>query len=268
MSVKYVGSYNLGEINVMLGAEVLPLLLALDPLFVDLNAMFEALLLALDKLLAQLDFVLTAEFGLAGLKIALSLQLNAALSISANLGLAIGAPVLYYKGVITSMLSIIVQLNAALAFGLPTVSASLSAEIAANLGLAAVIKAQLLGIQALIDASLLIKGPILALKTPSIDLQAQLGVFLPQIQTLSALLQAALSASGGIHLYLLDGPAITVAGELQAAFAANLGGVSAFAANGNIKAPLIAVDVQFNAAAFTALSQLIKVTDPGEVSFP
>jgi len=256
MAVYYVGSYSLGTINAALSTEVIPLLLQIEPLLLDVFA-------ALDELLITFDLLINAEFGLGGLKLSLSLQLDAAISAAANISLAIGNPILYFQGVLSAMLSAVAaleaQIEAALSagIGIPPISASASAQLSASISLAASIKAQLLGIQLLIDLAL-------EAKIPALEVKAQLELIIPTLQLLIGNLQANLNVTGGIHLYRLDGPAITVAAELQAAFAANLG------INGsvNIKCLLVVVDVTANATAFNNLSAILKVDDTSEVVFP
>jgi hypothetical protein len=134
--------------------------------FVDelsLGAIMPGVALILPPLLAGLDIALTGQFGLGALAADISAQLNAALSVSVQLGLAVSNPFATIQAQLQALIQIQASLQASLSLGLPVVSASISASISANAGIAGVLSAQIGGIQALIKASLALKIPIVAL---------------------------------------------------------------------------------------------------------
>jgi hypothetical protein len=139
-----------------------------------LGEVMPGIVLLLPPLLAQFDLMLTGQFGLGALLADISLQLNAALSIQLQIGLAVSNPFASIQAQLQALLQIQASLQVALSLGLPSVSASFSVALSANAAISAALGLQIGGIQALIQAGLAIKIPIvdllLALEAGPVDI--------------------------------------------------------------------------------------------------
>lgn len=248
MAVTYIGSYSLGDINTMLSGTVLP---ELQNIVLYVGALLASVLVLLDGVSA----VIKGAFGLEALKAALQVQLGVLSGAIGNFQLAIGDPLAYFTALLNGIADLIARLKALLASG-PDMTLSLKAQLSADIGLAASLKAQIAGIQALIEAQLALVGPVLAAK-------AQVDALLLAIGVTIADLIAALSATGGIHLFRLEGAAAAVAAELSTAWGANFG----INATAQIKTIMVVVESSVNASAFATLGTLIKTSDSAETPF-
>ncbi len=151
---------------------------------VTLGEVLPGIVLIIPPLLAQFDLTLTGQFGLGALLADISAQLNAAISVQVNI-LQISNPFAAIQAQLQALLMVQASLTAALALGLPSVSASFTASLSVNpeLGL------QIGGIQLLIQAGLAIKIPI-------IDLLASLSVGPVDILTIGFTGTDTLASSG------------------------------------------------------------------------
>lgn len=137
MSTVLVGSYTLGGVNVALSGAVVLVV----------------------PLLAQVDLMLTGQFGLGALQSDLSAQLNAALSAQASLSLRVSNPLEALRLQLSALVSVQANIAGALSLGLPTISLSLSASFA----IAASLALKLGGIRLLIQLALQLKLPLVNL---------------------------------------------------------------------------------------------------------
>ena len=250
MAVYFVGEKSVGELNYFLNDTLVALLQGI-------SVTLQAFILVILDLLAALDGVLTAEFGLGGLKAALEVQYLAALGASLKIGAALGNPLEYLATLINAAMQLVAQFQALLAGGPGPINVALNAQLSAAGGLAAALKLQIAGIQAIIDLVLLVQKPVLEGK-------AEVELLLGDLASLTAQLQADLAVSGGIKIFRLEGPAATVAAELATAWA---GGFNINAA-AQVKTLLVVVETSVNATAFATLSSFLLTSDPAETSYP
>lgn len=180
MALQHLGSFTLGEINI-------GLLAALG---------------FLNPLALQLDLFLTGAFGLGPFLADLQVQFSAAIAAQLNLGLQISDPFFAVRALLTAVAQLQAALQAALAFGLPTVSLQLSAQLTAAIALAGTLQLKIGGIKALIAAGLAIKIPALQFIT---ELQASLSL-------------------GPVHLLSFTGSSLTATGsQISGQFSSGLG---------------------------------------------
>jgi len=156
MSVTYVGSLRLSDI--------FPLM----KLLMDLKIQLDLLLKILVTLEGGFDFVINAPFGLGALKLGVLLDFQGALKAIASLSISMSNPLADAAFAISAMGQLMVNLQAALKLGLPTVSAELGLSLSALLAVSAAASAKLAGIQLVIDA-------VLSLLAPLIDAKLTLG---------------------------------------------------------------------------------------------
>ena len=154
MAVYFVGEKSIGELNYFLNDTLVALLQGI-------SVTLQAFILVILDLLAALDGVLTAEFGLGGLKAALEVQYLAALGASLKIGAALGNPLEYLATLINAAMQLVAQFQALLAGGPGPINVALNAQLSAAGGLAAALKLQIAGIQAIIDLVLLVQKPVL-----------------------------------------------------------------------------------------------------------
>jgi len=121
------------------------------PVGLTMQAMLPTLVAQLDILLGQLDFAISGNFGLGGLLFDAQLEFNAAISAAADIGIAIGNPLVALQAVLQAALQIEL---------IPTID--FSASLSANLAVAAAIQAKIGGIKLIIDLLLKVKGPAIS----------------------------------------------------------------------------------------------------------
>lgn len=210
MTITYLGTLTLGEITPGLTKPLRSVLTALGTLRAavgGVKASVELQAQALGTLKASLELQL-----LAGIEA----QIDANLDAAANINLAITDPSAY----LTGMLAGAAALTASLDVGLPEISASLGADLAANASIAAELTAEKAALQLLVDAAAEAKIALDALVgTITAAIQAALDVE----ATATAGLETALN-SGGLYLYRYDGAVGSLGTELQAQVGAGLPG--------------------------------------------
>jgi hypothetical protein len=140
MAVVSLGSYTLGGVNIALAAS----------------------LGLLNPLTAQLDLFLTGSFGLGPFMADLQGQFAAAIGAQASLALQVSNPFLAIQTALTSFANLAAALQAALAFGMPTLGIQLGAQVAAAAALGATLQIKIGGIKALIKGAAAVKIPAIA----------------------------------------------------------------------------------------------------------
>lgn len=133
-----VGSYTLGGINV--------------GLLVGIGL--------INPMLLQFDLFLTGQFGLGAALADAQAQFTAALHAALQMGLGFSDPLSILRQLIAASAMLQASLSLALSFGLPTVSAQLSLQIAAVAKLQALLGIKLGGLKALVSAGAAVKAPM------------------------------------------------------------------------------------------------------------
>lgn len=139
MALTHVGSFTLGEINLGIMAS----------------------LGFLNPMLAQFDIFLHGQFGLGLFLADIQLQYSAAISAVTQMQLSLANPLLGLQALLTAYAQIQASLAVAMAFGLPTISAELLAQIAAVASLAAEMSLKIGGLKAVLSAGAAVKTPAL-----------------------------------------------------------------------------------------------------------
>lgn len=127
----------------------------------ELNPAMAASVSFMLPLSAQLDLAIFGQFGLGSLQADLSAQFNAALSLNASLSISISNPIAAYQSALAAIAQIVIEIEQALAAGIPTIGVSISASISASAVLSASLSLKLGGISALISGALAVKLPAL-----------------------------------------------------------------------------------------------------------
>jgi hypothetical protein len=180
MTVRTIGTFQLGEINVAAHAAVA----------------------TLSPLLAQVELLVAGPLGLGALQADLAAQLQATLATQAMIQLQVTNPLEAIQRAIQAAAQLQAQLTATLAAGIPVANLELQAQVSASASMSAALEARLTALVSLLQASLRVRAPavtlvgdlgarlsagpivVLAVGDPAPDTLAQAGAELQQQMSL------------------------------------------------------------------------------------
>lgn len=264
MSVQYIGSIQIANVFPNVDAfvkKVNDLIAAFATFKVAFSGISGTLTAVLDVLVlleGGLDFVLNASFGLGALKLSAMLEFQGALRAMGHLSIAISNPLAQAALAITAMLQATASLQVSLSLGLPTVSADLGFQLSAIAAVSAAAAAKMAGIQAVIDASLSLLGPLVDVKYVIDGLTLELSAMLAPLEASFNLLPLEImlhlgNATPGVHLYTVDCLASALHTELASI-------TPPIASGANVKAVLMMVDSTSQPLVWGDLSFMVRTT--------